>query len=206
MHPARLALAFLLCAASTLARAGGGPLGIDRRLTYDNDGLVSRKMQFALEGAAAFALAGGALWEGGESRLGRTFWQSIDASAGGALAAGAMKVAFSRSRPVQSSDPNLWFQGSGHYSFPSGEVTFMAAAVTPFVLEYGREHPAAYALELLPAFDALARMKVGGHWQTDVLAGFALGTAAGYLAHEHDSPVILNALPGGFSVGMKGRF
>ena len=47
---------------------------------------------------------------------------------------------------------------------------------------------------------------LGEEHDVDRLAGFALGTAAGYLAHEHESPVILNMLPGGFSVGLKGRF
>ena len=70
-----------------------------------------------------------------------------------------MKHIFTRSRPAQSPDPHLWFQGAGHYSFPSGEVTAVTAIVTPFVLEYGREHPAVYALELLPAYDAIARVK-----------------------------------------------
>lgn len=107
---------------------------------------------------------------------------------------------------MQSDNPDLWFQGKGHYSFPSGEVTFVTAAITPFVLEYGEDHPAVYALELLPVYDAIARMKVSGHWQTDVLAGFALGTAAGYLAHQQDSPWMLKALPGGAAVGLKVRF
>jgi hypothetical protein len=49
-------------------------------------------------------------------------------------------------------------------------------------------------------------MKVGGHRQTDVLAGFALGTMAGHLAHKQDSPWILRSLPGGFEAGLKVRF
>jgi undecaprenyl-diphosphatase len=78
--------------------------------------------------------------------------------------------------------------------------------VTPFVLEYGHEQPAVYALELLPAYDAIARVKVHAHWQTDVLAGFALGTTTGYLAHSRDSPVILSVLPHGFMVGLHRQF
>ena len=77
----------------------------------------------------------------------------------------------------------------------------MAGMVTPFVLEYGPDHPAVYALELLPAYTAIARTRVRAHWQTDVLAGWAIGTAAGYYAHSRDSPFILSALPTGVSVG-----
>jgi hypothetical protein len=35
---------------------------------------------------------------------------------------------------------------------------------------------------------------------------FALGTAAGYFAHERDNPFILSVLPGGVAVGVKKRF
>lgn len=82
----------------------------------------------------------------------------------------------------------------------------MSAAVTPFVLEYGHDHPVVYALELLPIYDAIARVKVRAHWQTDVIAGFALGAGAGYLAHRQDSPWILSAMPSGVQVGFKKRF
>jgi undecaprenyl-diphosphatase len=72
--------------------------------------------------------------------------------------------------------------------FPSGEVTTLASAVTPLVLEYGHDHPAVYALELLPAYDAIARVRSHAHWQSDVLAGWALGTAVGYYAHSRAKP------------------
>ena len=82
----------------------------------------------------------------------------------------------------------------------------MTAIVTPFVLEYGNDHPAVYALELLPVYDAIARVKVQAHWQTDVLAGIALGTLTGYYAHSRDSPLILGVLPKGFAVGLHKQF
>src|SRR2546422_3468883 len=180
--------------------------GIDHVVDYDNSGIWKRSNQQAL----LYTLVGGeivgALWEGGESRLGKTFWQAIDSSAIGALSSEALKHIFTRSRPDQSGEPGLWFQGKGHYSFPSGEVTTVAAIVTPFVLEYGHDYPAVYALELLPAYQAIARVKVHAHWQTDVLAGFALGTGTGWLAYTRDSPVILGVLPHGFMVGLRKQF
>lgn len=195
-----LAATFIAHAPVTLA--GSGPLGIDYRLTYDNSGIWARSNQNALiDGMMAIAGAG-ALWEGGENRLGKTFWQSVDAGVASGVAATALKYIFSRDRPSQTSDPNKWFTGHGQ-SFPSGEVTTTSSLVTPFVLEYGGEHPAVYALELLPIYDGLARMKTRGHWQTDVLAGLALGTAAGYFLHRPGTPVILSILPHGFEIGFR---
>ena len=169
------------------AYAGGGPLGIDNRLSYDNRGIWARSNQNALINSMMGLVGIGALWEGGDDRLGKTFWQSVDAGVISGVAATALKYAFSRERPSQTSDPNEWFTGHGQ-SFPSGEVTTTSSLVTPFVLEYGKDHPAAYALEILPIYDAIARMKTRGHWQSDVLAGYALGTASAYFLHRSGSP------------------
>jgi membrane-associated phospholipid phosphatase len=184
------------------AHAGGGPLGIDHVLSYDNSGIWKRSDQQALLYTLIGGEVAGAVWLGGEDRLGKTFWQAIDSSALGAVSSEALKHIFTRARPDQSNNPNLWFQGGSHYSFPSGEVTAVTAIVTPFMFEYGRDYPAVYALALLPAYDAIARMKVQAHWQTDVLAGVALGAGTAYFAHTRDSPIILGVLPGGFMVGL----
>ena len=197
---------FALVWLAVLAYAPVCTAGIDHLVTYDNSGIWKRSNQQILEyGLIAGEIAGG-VWLGGEDRLGRTFWQAIDSSALGGLTNEALKHIFTRSRPSQSPDPNQWFQGSGHYSFPSGEVTAVTAIVTPFMFEYGREQPAVYALALLPAYDAIARVKVHGHWQTDVLASLALGTTTGYLAHARESPFILGLLPHGFMVGLHKQF
>jgi hypothetical protein len=195
-------LVVILAAHAPAALAGGGPLGIDYRLTYDNSGIWARSNQRALLDSMMAVVSAGALWEGGEDRLGKTFWQSVDAGVFSGVAETALKYIFSRERPSQTSDPNRWFTGHGQ-SFPSGEATTTSSLVTPFVLEYGRDHPAVYALELLPIYDGIARIKTRGHWQTDVLAGFALGTAAGYFLHRPGMPVILSILPRGFEVGIR---
>ncbi len=175
----------LVCAC---ALAGGGPLGIDHRLSFDNSGIWKRSNQTALKDLLIVGELAGGIYEGGETRLGKTFWQSIDSSALAALSSEGLKRVFTRARPIQNNDPDSWFQGGGHYSFPSDEVASVTAIVTPFILEYRAEYPAIYALELLPLYDAIGRMKQQAHWQTDVLAGFALGTATGYYAHHRDSP------------------
>jgi membrane-associated phospholipid phosphatase len=196
------ALALLLAAPA--ARAGGGPLGIDHRLSYDNSGIWARSNQNALIAVLLVGEVGGAVWEGGEERFGRTLWRSIDATVIGGVSSVVLKRVFSRERPDQTSDPNRWFKGGGNQSFPSGEVTITSAVVTPLVLEYGREHPAVYALELLPVYDAIARMKVRAHWQSDVIAGFALGSAAGYFAHARSgTPLVLSVMPHAIYVGLK---
>ncbi len=182
--------------------AGEAAAGLDHKVTFDDSGIWNRNVQKAVEyGSIAVAL-GGAVWEGGETRLGRTFWQGVDSSVLGALIAEPAKRVFDRARPAQTDDPNKWFQGSGHHSFPSGEVTLLSAAVSPFVFEYAHDQPWVIGLEVLPLYDAIARVKVQAHWQTDVLAGFAIGTAAGYYAHSRDSPFILQALPHGIAVGI----
>ena len=198
-------LAALLAAHTPAALAGGGPLGIDSRLSYDNSGIWARSNQNALIDSMMAVVGVGALWEGGDDRLGKTFWQSVDAGVFSGVAETALKYVFSRERPSQTSDPNRWFTGHGQ-SFPSGEVTTTSSLVTPFVLEYGRDHPAVYALELLPIYDGIARLKTRGHWQTDVLAGFALGTAAGYFLHRQGTPIILSVLPHGFEIGFRREF
>ncbi len=198
--------AWLLLAAVFQAQAGGGPLGIDHRLAYDNSGIWKRSNQTFVEYGTLAVVIGGALWEGGETRLGRTYWKTLDAVAIEAVSATLLKVVFTRPRPGQVNDPDQWFKGHGRHSFPSGEVALTSAAVTPFVLEYGTDHPAVYALEALPVYDAIARMKLQAHWQSDVIAGFALGAAAGYYASRRDTPFILGVMPHQVTVGLKARF
>jgi acid phosphatase family membrane protein YuiD len=203
-----------LAAAGALLLLGAAPgcrAGIDHLVTYDDSGIWKRSNQEIVEYGLIAAEIGGALWEGGESRLGTTFWTSIDSWVAAGLVAQVLKVSFSRVRPRDSGpppgDPNLWFQGHGNQSFPSGEVAAVSSIVTPFVLEYGHDHPAVYALELLPVYDAIARVKAQAHWQTDVLAGFALGTGTAWLIHRSpNSPFILKVMPHAIYVGIGKSF
>lgn len=208
MPARRTSLLILLLVTAPACFAGGGPFGIDHEWSYDNSGIWSRSHQVALEyGVIAFEV-GGALWEGGDTRFGRTLWQSIDASAASGVVALALKYATSRVRPIDSGgDPNLWFKGHGNQSFPSGEVTLVSSTITPLVLEYRHDDPWVYALELLPVYDGIARMKVQAHWQSDVIAGFALGTGVGWLMHSNpNTPYVLSVLPHGFYIGLKKSF
>jgi membrane-associated phospholipid phosphatase len=199
-------MAMLAAIASPLLHAGG-PLGIDHRVTFDESGVWNRNVQIGMLGALVAGETAGALWEGGDSRLGMTLWKSIDATALTGVAAYAMKYAFSRQRPLHTTDPGLWFQGGGNASFPSGEVALSSAIVMPLLLEYGKERPAILALALLPLYDAVARVKVQEHWQSDVIAGLVLGSSIGYLMqHREKPPFILGALPRGVYVGFDKRW
>ena len=188
------------------AHAAGGPLGIDHRWNFDDSGIWQRSNQTALRYSTWIAVGAGALWEGSDSRLGKTSWQSVDSLVIGGLAAEGMKRIFTRTRPIVSNDPDLWFQGRGHYSFPSGEVMEVTTAITPFVLEYGSEHPAVWALELLPLYMSVGRLKQQAHWQTDVLASFAIGSAIGAYAHARPSSISVGVLPRGITIGWKKSF
>jgi hypothetical protein len=61
-------------------------------------------------------------------------------------------------------------------------------------------------LSFLPLYDGIARMKSHAHWQTDVLGGWALGTAVGYLTTTWETPVSVMILPHGLAIGLSKRF
>lgn len=189
-----------------VAEAGDGPFGIDHLVSYDNSGIWARSNQQLLMNATILTVVGGSFALGDQDKLGDTFWRSLDSMALSAVVAQGGKLVFQRKRPSQSSDPNEFFKGTQYQSFPSGEVSAISGAVTPFVVEYGRDYPAVYALEVLPLYDAIARVKVHAHWQSDVLVGWGIGTAAGVWAARRDSPLILSWLPGGVQVGFVHRF
>jgi undecaprenyl-diphosphatase len=201
----RLWLALL---ASMIAPAAwaGGPFGIDHRVTYDNSGIWARSIQTDLAIGTAVSVIGGAVWLGDDDPLGDTLWRSVDAMAFTAVTVEAMKFTFSRERPSQTSDPNQFFAGRGNQSFPSGEVAEIASAVTPIMLAYGPDHPWVYGLAALPLYDAIARVKVHGHWQSDVLVGGAIGVGFGIYASHRDSPLSVGLLPRGLTIGISKRF
>ena len=194
--------ATILSAIVSLAHAGG----LDHRVSYDNSGIWNHNVELAVMDTLIVGEIGCGVWLGGEALPGKTCWQAIDSSAVGAVLAQAGKFIFTRSRPSQTDNPNLWFQGKGNYSFPSGEVTTFTSIVTPFILQYGHDNPAMYALALLPLYSGVARIKEQGHWQTDVLASWALGGATGYWAYTRETPLILSVLPHGVMVGLHTQF
>ena len=185
---------------------GSASAGFDHELPLDQNGIWARQYQTGLQNAVIGLELAGSLWLGNDNELGHTFWQTIDSSAISGIGATALKYAFSRARPSQGNDPNQWFKGHGHQSFPSGEVTLQASFAAPFIANYGRQDPWVWALEILPLYDAFARLKSQAHWQSDVIAGWALGTAVGYWSTTRATPLSVQLLPGGLAVGFSKRF
>jgi len=203
-----LALLLLTIFAAHAGRvfAGGGPLGIDHEWALDQGGIWAQKYQNALEYGAIAAELGGGIWFGKDDPLGQTFWQSVDSTALSAAGAEILKLAFSRRRPNQGNDPNQWFQGSCSDSFPSGEVTVQASFVTPFIVQYWRSEPWIWTLEALPLYIGVARLKNQAHWQTDVIGGWALGSAFGYWSTRREVPLSVEFLPRGLTIGIHRSF
>ena len=196
----------LLCGVLGVLGAPRAQAGFDHEWALDQRGIWGRDYQTGLEYGVIVTELAGALWLGNDNDVGHTFWQSIDSSVISGVTAELLKRGFSRARPTQGNDPNKWFQGSCCESFPSGEVTLQASFVTPFIARYAKDDPWIWALELLPAYDAVARLKSRAHWQSDVLAGWAIGSAVGYWSSTRTTPISVQVLPRGLTVGFYKRF
>lgn len=203
MKPALLAALVLL---APLASARACQNLIDCRGSGDQSGIWSLGPSPAFPAAVVGAAGLGALWEGGDSRLGKTLWQSLDAAAISGASTFALKETFQRKRPSQSSSDGDWFAGRSYQSFPSGDVSATASVVTPLIAEYRHDDPAVWALALLPAYDMAARVQYRAHWPSDVLAGAVVGVGSGLLARRFKTPFFLSLMPHGVAVGLKTRF
>ena len=201
-----LALFALLAPPLPAAAQNCGWSRIDHRVTYDASGIWNPSVYRGISNTLTIAQIGGAIWEGAETRFGKTLWQGMDSQIMAEFAAAVGKKVFTRVRPSETDNPCVWFAGDSNYSFPSAEASVAAALVTPYVLEYGRDNPAAYALLLLPLYVGVGRLKNQAHWQTDVLAGWAIGGLSGWYAHSRDVPILIELLPNGFAVGLRAKF
>ena len=104
----------LVCCAgmAPCARAGTGVLGLDHPVAYDNSGIWARKNQTLLLDTMIVGEVGAALWEGGETRFGRTMWQSVDASLVSGLAAVVLKFTFHARDPARPITPTSGLKGA----------------------------------------------------------------------------------------------
>ena len=201
-----LTSSILLIQSLPVAAGSCGWSRVDHRVSYDASGAWNPSVYRGIVGALTIAQIGGAIWEGAETRFGKALWQGVDSEIIADVAAMAGKYVFTRTRPIDADNPCLWFQGGSNYSFPSGEASVAAALVTPYVLEFGRDYPATYALLLLPLYVGAGRIKNQAHWQTDVAAGWAVGGLAGWYAHSRDVPIMIELLPRGFQIGYRKQF
>ncbi|MEJ8836959.1 phosphatase PAP2 family protein [Ramlibacter sp. AN1133] len=200
------------CVAALLAVVAAAPARADFWKTIDrfdereDGGIFSRANQKRADLLAIGGVVGLALWEGSETRLGRTAWQSMDAALMTAASTETLKRVFHRPRPIDNPDPGVWFAGSKNRSFPSGEVAMMAAFVTPFIREYHADNPGAWALAAIPLTMAKGRMAAQAHWLTDVVAGGAIGAGVGYYAGGRETPLVLSIGRNHAFVGLRYRF
>jgi len=204
-----LRIAFALFATLLAVQGAAQSCGwshIDNKVGYSDSGMWNPNVYRGIMGALTIAQVGGAIWEGSQSRFGKTMWQGIDSEAISAVAAEAGKYVFTRVRPRTEDNPCLWFKGGNNHSFPSGEAATAAGLVTPYILEYGKDYPATYALMLLPLYVGAGRIKNQAHWQTDVIAGWVVGGLSGWYAHSRDVPIFIEILPHEVKVGPKARF
>jgi undecaprenyl-diphosphatase len=202
-------MAFALLAALLSVEAAAQNCGwshIDHKVNYDASGAWNPSIYRGIVNTLTVAQVGGAIWEGSENRFGKTMWQGIDSEIISGVTAEVGKKAFTRVRPRDENNPCLWFQGGNNSSFPSGEAAQAAGLVTPYIMEYGSEYPATYALLLLPLYVGAGRIKNQAHWQTDVMAGWAIGGLSGWYAHSRDTPLLIEILPHGVAVGLKVKF
>ena len=205
--PALRSSMVVLCVVATISSArAGGPLLIDHPVNQDESGIWNPNVYRGLQLAMTVGQIGLALYEGGDTRLGNTAWRGIDSELITAVSTEGLKRVFRRSRPRDSSDPNDFFECHSNCSFPSGEAAEAASIVTPYILEYGSDYPAVYLLSIIPLYVGIGRVKAQAHWQSDVVAGWALGGLVGWYAHERDQPLLLQLMPHGIVVGLKKSF
>ncbi len=201
-----VAVVGVVLASASLAQAGEGPFGIDSKVTKSDSAVWKQSTQNAVLGLVITTEVATALWEGNRSDAGKTAWAAMDSLAVSAVSVEVLKRVFRRERPRDTNDPNQFFSKSGNDSFPSGQTTLMAAAITPIILRNQYQYPAVWALAALPVYAGVARVKTQDHWQSDVVAGMLLGAGVGYLSHKTQDSISLSLLPGGFAMGLKKQF
>jgi membrane-associated phospholipid phosphatase len=178
---------------------------IDHEVSFSESGAWNPNVYRGLLAGVMVADLGTALWEGADSRIGRTAWQGVDSVLLATITTGVSKRVFRRDRPTDGT-PCDWFQSGSHHSFPSNEAAMSAAVVAPYMLEYGKEDPAVYGLAVFPLYIGAARVRNQRHWQSDVAAGWAIGALAGWYSHDRDTPFTVSILPDAITVGVSTRF
>jgi len=126
----------------------------------------------------------------------RRYWTMVIEAAAAAVLARLVIVNFirlilPRLRPFVENNVNLLLS-SGESSFPSGHAAFYFAIAT-VVFIYNKK---AGILFFVAAFlISIARIFVGIHWPTDILAGVAVGIFSGWLINVVSKSYLLKKAP-----------
>jgi len=169
---------------------------LDRRLYRQWNG-ASGAATFG-NGWALAAPAGAVLfygmqgWLGDDNRALRTAGMFAEAATFSVLAAGVLKVATGRERPVAPGTNNGQFHpgniGDARTSFPSGHVALAFSVVG--VLSAHRDMPwwSAPAAAVAGAVTMFARIRDKRHWASDTVAAALIGFGIGnFVASQRDS-------------------
>jgi len=92
-----------------------------------------------------------------------------------------------RPRPFVTLPAQEWLFHRPDYSFPSDHATFLSALAVSFYL--AGEKKVGVGLAFLTLFVSLARMVVGFHYPTDLLAGWLLGGLVAALFFRFKNPI-----------------
>jgi undecaprenyl-diphosphatase len=175
---------------------------LDRKVTKDDKGFWGS--HYYIPFASTIGVLSFAMYEGTESRIGKTTWQSLDAGLMSQIITEGVKRGAGRNRPREANSSSEW--GEGGKSFFSGHVSGMTALVTPYILEYKDDYPIVNLLWALPLHQMVGRVKAQAHWQSDVLVGALAGFASGYWAWKKETPLLLYFDTDKVFVGIKHSF
>ncbi len=132
-------------------------------------------------------------WPGDRADRDDRQWACLSATAAAAIALGVGQVIihlWDRARPFTDHDVRLLLPPSPDPSFPSDHATFVFAVAVAVALVNRRAGMAALALALFVSF---ARVYVGEHYVSDVVAGALIGGGVAVLMHRA-RPVVLPLL------------
>lgn len=175
---------------------------LDKKVSLDDDGFWGAHYdvpEYFFIGVAAISI-----FEGTESRIGRTSWNAMEAGAIALTLSEVTKKVSGRKRPRHTESSSDW--GEGGKSFFSGHVTGMTAIITPYVLEYQDDYPLVHLLWSLTAYQMVGRVKDQAHWQSDTIVAALVGFASGYLTWKISTPLVLSFTKDSSYIGLRYRF
>ncbi len=171
---------------------------------YDASGAWNPNVYRGVVGALTVAEIGGAVWEGSETRFGKTLWQGVDSEIFGALGATAGKYIFTRVRPSTEDNPVPVVQGRLQLQLSRAAKRRSPPRSSPRTCSN-----TAASIRRPTRCCCCPSMSVRGESRTRRTgrrtcwrAGPSAGSP-GWYAHSRDVPLTIELLPHGFQVGYR---